>query len=60
MLTTDEIRSRAKALMPGLTEDLKDLVSHASCSFPGYPEEPVTRHAPGLDGAPREARGRGS
>ena len=27
--------------MPGLTEDLKDLVSHASCSFPGYPEEPV-------------------
>jgi cysteinylglycine-S-conjugate dipeptidase len=42
MLTTDEIRSRAKALMPQLTEDLKDLVSHASCSFPGYPEEPVT------------------
>jgi len=42
MLTTDEIRSRAKALMPELTEDLKDLVSHASCSFPGYPEEPVT------------------
>jgi cysteinylglycine-S-conjugate dipeptidase len=42
MLTTDEVRSRAKALMPQLTEDLKDLVSHASCSFPGYPEEPVT------------------
>jgi cysteinylglycine-S-conjugate dipeptidase len=42
MLTTEEVRSRAKALMPGLTEDLKDLVSHASCSFPGYPEEPVT------------------
>ena len=41
MLTTEEIRSRAKSLMPGLTEDLKDLVSHASCSFPGYPEEPV-------------------
>ncbi len=41
MLTTEEVRSRAKALMPGLTEDLKDLVSHASCSFPGYPEEPV-------------------
>jgi acetylornithine deacetylase/succinyl-diaminopimelate desuccinylase-like protein len=33
--------------MPQLTEDLKELVSHASCSFPGYPEEPVTamRHA---------------
>jgi acetylornithine deacetylase/succinyl-diaminopimelate desuccinylase-like protein len=28
--------------MPQLTEDLKELVSHASCSFPGYPEEPVT------------------
>jgi cysteinylglycine-S-conjugate dipeptidase len=42
MLTTEEVRSRAKALMPGLTEDLKNLVSHASCSFPGYPEEPVT------------------
>ena len=41
MLTTEEVRSRAKALMPGLTEDLKDLVSHASCSFPGFPEEPV-------------------
>jgi acetylornithine deacetylase/succinyl-diaminopimelate desuccinylase-like protein len=42
MLTADEVRSRAKALMPQLTEDLKDLVSHASCSFPGYPVEPVT------------------
>jgi acetylornithine deacetylase/succinyl-diaminopimelate desuccinylase-like protein len=41
MLTADEMKARAKALMPGLTEDLKDLVSHASCSFPGYPEEPV-------------------
>jgi cysteinylglycine-S-conjugate dipeptidase len=41
MLTPDEVKARAKALMPGLTEDLKDLVSHASCSFPGYPEEPV-------------------
>jgi cysteinylglycine-S-conjugate dipeptidase len=27
--------------MPGLTEALEELVSHASCSFPGYPEEPV-------------------
>lgn len=41
MLTPTEVRSRAQALMPGLTEDLKHLVSHASCSFPGYPEEPV-------------------
>ena len=41
-MTPDEVRSRAKALMPQLTEDLKTLVSHASCSFPGYPEEPVT------------------
>ena len=41
MLTPDEVKARAKALMPGLTEDLKDLVSHASCSFPGFPEEPV-------------------
>lgn len=41
MLTPDEVKARAKALMPGLVEDLKVLVSHASCSFPGYPEEPV-------------------
>jgi acetylornithine deacetylase/succinyl-diaminopimelate desuccinylase-like protein len=41
MLTPDEVKARAKALMPGLTEDLKELVSHASCSFPGFPEEPV-------------------
>ncbi len=41
MLTPTEVRSRAQALMPELTEDLKHLVSHASCSFPGYPEEPV-------------------
>ncbi len=41
MLTPDEVKARAKALLPGLTEDLKDLVSHASCSFPGFPEEPV-------------------
>jgi acetylornithine deacetylase/succinyl-diaminopimelate desuccinylase-like protein len=41
MLTPDEVKARAKALMPSLTEDLKELVSHASCSFPGYPEEPV-------------------
>ena len=41
MLTTEEIRSRAQALMPELTEDLVEMVSHASCSFPGYPEEPV-------------------
>ncbi len=60
MLTTDEVRSRAKALMPGLTEDLKDLVSHASCSFPGYPEEPVHDMRRRVDGALREARGRGS
>ena len=37
----EEVRSRAKALMPELIEDLVELVSHASCSFPGYPEEPV-------------------
>jgi cysteinylglycine-S-conjugate dipeptidase len=47
MLTVEEVKNRAKTLMPSLTEDLKELVSHASCSFPGYPEEPVTamRHA---------------
>ena len=59
MLTTEEVRSRAKALMPGLTEDLKDLVSHASCSFPGFRRNRL-RHAPGVDGAPREAWGRGT
>jgi acetylornithine deacetylase/succinyl-diaminopimelate desuccinylase-like protein len=47
MLTVEEVKARTRGLMPALTDDLKVLVSHASCSFPGYPEEPVTgmRHA---------------
>ena len=41
MLTTEEVRSRAKALMPGLTEDLKGPGEPRLMLFPGYPEEPV-------------------
>ncbi len=40
-MTTDAIRARASDLMPSLLDDLKELVSHASIAFPGFPTEPV-------------------
>ncbi len=36
--TGGSLRDRVRGLMPGLTDDLKDLISIASVSAPGYPE----------------------
>lgn len=40
-LTPEEILRKARALMPGVLEDLKNLVRYRSVAFPGYPAEPV-------------------
>jgi acetylornithine deacetylase/succinyl-diaminopimelate desuccinylase-like protein len=40
-----EIASKAAALMPGLIEELEELVAIPSVAFPGYPAEPVERMA---------------
>jgi acetylornithine deacetylase/succinyl-diaminopimelate desuccinylase-like protein len=40
-LTTEEIVQRARALMPGVLEDLGTLIRYPSVAFPGYPAEPV-------------------
>ena len=40
-LTFEEILTKARALMPGVVEDLKSLIRYPSVAFPGYPEEPV-------------------
>src|SRR5436305_14046970 len=34
-------REKVQSLMPGVLEDLKRLVGHASVAFPGWPSEPV-------------------
>jgi len=36
-----EVRTRVSALMPGILDDLKELVAIPSIAFPGYPSEPV-------------------
>ena len=40
-LTTDAIIRKARALMPGVLEDLRHLVRYPSVAFCGYPAEPV-------------------
>ena len=40
-MSHDEIRAKARSLMPGVVADLSELVSHASVSFPAFPREPV-------------------
>jgi acetylornithine deacetylase/succinyl-diaminopimelate desuccinylase-like protein len=40
-LEVEEIRRKARALMPGVIENLKCLIRHPSVAFSGYPEEPV-------------------
>jgi acetylornithine deacetylase/succinyl-diaminopimelate desuccinylase-like protein len=37
----DSVRSKSSELMPGLIDDLKSMVGHASVAFPGFPSEPV-------------------
>ena len=38
-----EIADKARALMPGVIEDLEKLVAIPSIAFPGYPSEPMER-----------------
>ncbi|KRF41211.1 M20/M25/M40 family metallo-hydrolase [Terrabacter sp. Soil810] len=38
-----EIADKARALMPGVVEDLEKLVAIPSIAFPGYPSEPMER-----------------
>jgi acetylornithine deacetylase/succinyl-diaminopimelate desuccinylase-like protein len=40
-VTFEEIRSKARALMPDVTEKLKNLIRYPSVAFPGYPPGPV-------------------
>jgi acetylornithine deacetylase/succinyl-diaminopimelate desuccinylase-like protein len=40
-MTSDEILRKARAVMPGVVEDLKNLLRYPSIAFPGYPAEPV-------------------
>ncbi|MFV0632573.1 M20/M25/M40 family metallo-hydrolase [Demequina sp.] len=44
-MTASSLPDKVKALMPGVIEDLKELISIPSVSFPGHPEEPVHRMA---------------
>jgi len=39
------MRKRVRTFMPGVVEDLKNLISMPSVAFPGYPPEPVLRMA---------------
>lgn len=41
MIPAHEIRRKVKELMPGVLEDLKNLITHPSVAFPGYPSQPV-------------------
>jgi len=40
-MDVNEIRGKVSSAMPEIMAELGDLVSHASCAFPGYPAEPV-------------------
>jgi len=44
-LGVNEIRRKARALMPEVLEDLHHLIGHPSVAFPGYPPEPVLEMA---------------
>ena len=44
-VTFEEIRSRTRALMPDVTEKLKNLIRYPSVAFPGAPQKPVTAMA---------------
>src|SRR3954464_11408984 len=40
-MQANEIADKARALMPGVIEDLEKLVAIPSIAFPGYPSEPM-------------------
>ena len=40
-ITSEEVASGVRALMPDIIEDLKCLIRHPSVAFPDYSEEPV-------------------
>jgi acetylornithine deacetylase/succinyl-diaminopimelate desuccinylase-like protein len=42
-MNENEITAKTAELMPGLIEDLKELIAIPSIAFPGYPSEPVER-----------------
>ncbi|WP_062463812.1 M20/M25/M40 family metallo-hydrolase [Demequina soli] len=44
-MSAAEIQEKVRSLMPGVIEDLKELISIPSIAFPGYPEEPMHRMA---------------
>lgn len=41
MIPAHEIQRKVKKMMPGVLEDLKNLMTHPSVAFPGYPSQPV-------------------
>ena len=40
-MSTEEVKAKAKAMMPQAMEDLRAFVANASVAFPGFPSEPV-------------------
>ena len=41
MISAQDIRRKVRELMPGVLDDLKELITHPSVAFPGYPSQPV-------------------
>jgi acetylornithine deacetylase/succinyl-diaminopimelate desuccinylase-like protein len=40
-MDVSEVKESTRAIMPEIMDELRVLVSHASCAFPGFPPEPV-------------------
>lgn len=40
-MDVSQVKESVRAMMPEIMAELGDLVSHASCAFPGFPPEPV-------------------
>lgn len=41
MAPAQDIRRKVQELMPGVLDDLKELITYPSVAFPGYPSQPV-------------------